>query len=230
VWGDAQHQCRPILPPCPVPLYYFPKPYPYSKYPVVASSLPRSLRPSNPNLRVRIPNPWAQSLQFFESDPTAQTKPPETPHTPEVPSTARKGPTSARSYACYTVYTRPGQRYVTPLAPPRSTFDFAWEMFRKFFKKRVGVDWDSRESLQMNGDGPGREEGNLGGEDGPADGLFEFFGPAVAKQHSESENPLDSIEARQRKPSVTVLMNTNTDRAMSDRRLDIQAKTPEGGW
>jgi len=133
-----------------------------------------------------------------------------------------------KSYACYTVYTRPGQRHVLTLAPPGSTFDFAWEMFRRFFRKRVGADWENRERLKRTSNDADGEEGKIGGEDGANDGLFDFFGPAILNQGREGDKSLDSAEPRQRKPSVTVLLNA--EQSVSDDQLEVQAKTPDGGW
>ncbi|KAK5045096.1 hypothetical protein LTR84_010244 [Exophiala bonariae] len=120
--GSAQ----PRLPMCPVPLYYFPKPYPYSAYPVVAGNVPSSLSMSNPRLRVRVPDPWAQCLQLFEYQ------------APNDGSGSTIGPKRTKEYACYTIYSRPGHRHVETLAPPGSTFDFAWNMFQKMFKQESG--------------------------------------------------------------------------------------------
>src|SRR4051812_2919542 len=57
--------------PCPVPLCLFPKPQPpLSPHPVVEANLPPHLDSSSRHCRARvpIPNPWAQTLQLFESD------------------------------------------------------------------------------------------------------------------------------------------------------------------
>ncbi|KAK7885173.1 hypothetical protein LTR67_010664 [Exophiala xenobiotica] len=218
---------RPSLPHCPVTMYRFPKPYPYSRYPVIASSLPRSLSLSNPALRVHIPNPWTQSLQLFEHDPMANA----------TAANANEKEPKAKSYACYSIYIRPGHRYVTQLAPPGSTFDFAFTMFNKFFHKRVGVSWDDREQVNKQMDESAdrdEDEWDLRGDGAGDDRFFKFFGPKIVKQQpgigdgTGAEVEIDSVEGRQRKPSVTVLMNPRKDAPRDE--MDLVAKTPEGRW
>ena len=107
-------------------------------------------------------------------------------------------------------------------------------MFRKFFKKRAGVDWEDRESLKTKrGSKLGDKECKVGGEDGADEGDDEFFevlGPVVVKQDKRVavEEVLESVESRERKPSVTVLVNT--DKLSGKNQMDARAKTPEGGW
>ncbi|KAK5364833.1 hypothetical protein LTR20_008769 [Exophiala xenobiotica] len=219
---------RPSLPHCPVTMYRFPKPYPYSRYPVIASSLPRSLSLSNPALRVHIPNPWTQSLQLFEHDPMANAT--------AANANANEKEPKAKSYACYSIYIRPGHRYVTQLAPPGSTFDFAFTMFNKFFHKRVGVSWDDREQVKKVDESAARDEDewDLRGDGAGDDRFFRFFGPKIIKQQpgigdgTGSEVEIDSVEGRQRKPSVTVLMNPRKDAPRDE--MDLVAKTPDGRW
>jgi hypothetical protein len=59
---------------CHLQHFRFPRPYAFSKYPVIGATPPRRLiyRPScaHRKLRVPIPNPWAHCLQLFESDST----------------------------------------------------------------------------------------------------------------------------------------------------------------
>ncbi|KAI1615223.1 hypothetical protein EDD37DRAFT_511690 [Exophiala viscosa] len=209
----AAMSSRPTLPPCPVPLYFFPKPYPYFHAPVVATSLPKYLTPSNPALRVHIPNPWAQTVQLFEYDPALN---------PNETMTCFSNEPPRKSYACYTVYTRSDQRYVSTLAPPGSTFDFAFAMFSKFFHKRVGVEWSDRHDATV------RSERNMCGDGAGDAGFFEFFGPVVVKQMSNNTAVGDSVEARQRKPSVTMVVNCPG--SVRDDQVDVKAKTPDGGW
>jgi hypothetical protein len=58
----------PVLPPCPVPIYYFPKSHPFSHHAVLAGGLPRRCSRFSPNVRVKLHDPWAQTLQLFEAD------------------------------------------------------------------------------------------------------------------------------------------------------------------
>ena len=102
--------------PCPLPLYYFPSPYPFSSYPTVSSHLPQHGR----SLKVRIPDPWAQCLQLFESD--------SIPH----------------SYTAISTHlNRNGKVNHDVVAPSDSTFNLAKDAFKMFFKLRTGVEWES---------------------------------------------------------------------------------------
>jgi len=163
---------NPILPPCPVPLYYFPKPYPYSQNPCIASSLSRQLTPSNPNLRVRIPDPWAQSVQIFVSEERPETIPTGNPKssTPSAIHHPNLQELRTRTYAGYIVYTKPGSRHVETLITPGSTFDLAWTMFTKFFKKKTNVDWTNlHEGWKRRIKFEDVLKERVGGEDGAAD-------------------------------------------------------------
>ncbi|EXJ93277.1 hypothetical protein A1O1_01669 [Capronia coronata CBS 617.96] len=216
-------QLQASLPACPVPLYYFPKPYPYSQYPVVASSLPRSLRPSNPALRVRIPDPWAQGLQLFEYDPSIATT-----STSDSAAPNSNQP-KFKSYACYFIYSRPGQRHVQMLAPPGSTFDFAWDMFRKIFEKRVGVDWEKRENAKRHLQPDQGQDDKCGGEDGANDRRWEFWGPLVAsREKTDLDEKVPPVEGMESRPSVTVVINTA--RLTAAEAIDAQSRTPPAGW
>jgi hypothetical protein len=117
-----------------------------------------------------------------------------------------------------------------PLAPPGSTFDFAWDIFRKFFKKRVGIDWEDREAMMKKHDLDG-DERKIRGEDGARDDdFFDCFGPVVVKRQGDcgGEADVEAVGGMQRKPSVTMLRNVNE---LSHNDLtEAQAKTPEGGW
>ena len=204
----------PSLPPCPVPLFHFPKPYPYSAYPVVAGSLPKSLAFSNPFVRVRIPDPWAQTLQLFE-------------HAPRDSEAQAK---LTKEYACYTVYSRPGHRHVETLAPPGSTFDFAWNMFRKIFKQKVGVDWEDREPNQEGALEDSDGECRVGGEDGADDDdeAWDFFGPLRFKQQSQGSSDAAAEATLDRRPSATVVVNS--PEVMDEGQIEVRAQTPRGGW
>ncbi|EXJ65863.1 uncharacterized protein A1O5_11104 [Cladophialophora psammophila CBS 110553] len=219
------------LPPCPVPLYYFPKPHPYSWNPVIEGSLPRYLRPSNPKLRVHIPDPWALSLQLFESDSLPVSTVSTTRNSSASRLPAEASCRDAKSYACYSIFTRSGQIHVQTLAPAGSTFDLAWDMFCDFFNKRVGVDWKNLHNERRKGiniERPLREK--FRGEDGAYDsGCFPISKPTKPQFRDErGEALVESMGSRSRKPSVTVLINTGEP--IMDCQVEIQAKTPEGGW
>ncbi|KIW13428.1 hypothetical protein PV08_08616 [Exophiala spinifera] len=227
----------PSLPCCPVPLYYFPKPFPFCNYPVIASSLPQSLQPSNPNLKVHVPNPWAQSLQLFEFDPNLRSTSTTNGNGPGSITDLAAGASPefprTKSYACYSIYIRPGHRYVTQLAPPGSTFDFAFAMFNKFFQKRVGVSWEDRDGIrELARVKRGGKDAMALQADGTADDrLFKFFGPRVMKDNGLNlleDGAVENIEGRLRKPSVTMLVNPTVDQPMDE--VKARAMTPEGGW
>jgi hypothetical protein len=224
------------LPPCPVPLYYFPKPYPFSHNPVVSSALPRQLTLANRDLRVRIPDPWAQSLQVFVS---------ETPPAVKLSGNAKSTASAAeqhpnlqelrqKTYAAYTIYNKPGVRHTQTIVPPGSTFDFAWTMFTKFFKVRTGAEWTELHGGWKAGKTfENMLEMKLGG--GEADGAsdhqrWDMREPPVFLRHTiaEEEATGGSTGAQERRPCVTVVMNT-AGLAATDH-ICARAKTPEAGW
>ncbi|KIW99477.1 uncharacterized protein Z518_11216 [Rhinocladiella mackenziei CBS 650.93] len=187
-----------------------PKNIPYSIYPVIASSLPQSLKSSNPNLRVHIPDPWGKGLQLFGQNSIL----------------AKFTQSEFEPVEIQRI------RLLHTLAPPGSTFDFAWNMFRKFFKQRVGCEWEAREGFGKSAHGlDGDREGRIGGDDGADDDrFFEFLGPVISTQHGLDNvgGRAETIEGKERRPSVTVVMNTNE--LVGHDPVDIKAKTPEGGW
>lgn len=212
---------KPCLPMCPVPLYYFPKPYPYSAYPVVAGHVPPTLSMSNPHLRVRIPDPWAQGLQLFEYQE------------PNDATGSKANPKRTKEYACYTIYSRPGHRHVETLAPPGSTFDFAWNMFQKMFKQKVGVDWEAR---KISGAKPSEETDaeswTEGGDGGDGDRSWDYFGPLRLKQPTQvSLNEDGGMDGEmESEPSAMVVVNTATREPKWAMGVGVHAKTPENGW
>lgn len=172
---------------------------------------------ANPHLRVRIPDPWAQGLQLFEY---------QAPKGESDNGDANRMRT--KEYACYTIYSRPGHHHVETLAPPGSTFDFAWNMFRKIFKQKVGVDWETREMGRERHRKEEDGESRVGGEDGADDErLWEFWGPLRLKQPVQVVD--ESCDGKmERRPSATVVVNT--PKVLEEQPVDVQAKTPEGGW
>lgn len=115
------------------------------------------------------------------------------------------------------------------LAPPGSTFDFAWDMFRKFFKKRVGVDWEDRESAKKRVQPGDAQDGKISGGDGANDRRWEFWGPLAAiRGKKEAGDEVPSVEGRDRRPSVTVVMNPTE--LTEAEAIDAKAKTPPAGW
>ncbi|KIW28765.1 uncharacterized protein PV07_04639 [Cladophialophora immunda] len=219
------------LPFCPVPLYFFPKPYPFSRNPVIGSALPQDLRPSNPKLRVHIPDPYALSLQLFESD-LISTGRRSTRHTSSASVVPQAGSRrNVKTYACYSINTRSGMIWIQTLAPVGSTFDLAWDMFCKFFNMRVGVEWtDVYEGWKKGIHCVQPLSEKPLGEDGADDGEgFRGSKPSALQfRDGQDEAAVESIETRSRKPSVTVLMNMHEH--IMDERLEVQAKTPESGW
>ena len=206
---------RPSLPHCPTAMYYFPSPYPFSKYPVISYSHPRSLSQANPKLRVHIPSPYAQTLQLFE-------------YTPESIDHAGD-PGRAKQYACYTVFSTAGkrERAMHTLAPPGSNFDFAWAMFRGFFKRKVGVAWEDRDAVTVKSEGDRDIDGGCAmGEDGTDDDKFRALGLLRWKLPSD-------VAARQPKdvstegPCAVVVVNKP---ASEEHHICEKARAPKGGW
>lgn len=83
---------------------------------LVFPSIPFPFRP-----RVRLHRPWAQRLQLYESNATPKL------------------------YACFEKYSKPGTDPATNmLAPVGSSFDVAFDHFKKFFKLKTGKTWEDR--------------------------------------------------------------------------------------
>ena len=80
---------------------------------------------------MKMPNPWANMVQIYESV--------DKPHTYAcvVHHSTKKGSPRSRS----------GVEMVE-LAPRGSTFEFAFVVFQKFFGKKCGVEWDNRQREQ----------------------------------------------------------------------------------
>ena len=79
-------------------------------------SVPLPFRP-----RVRLGRPRAQRLQLYESNATPKL------------------------YACFEKYSKPGNDPVASiLAPIGSSFDVAFDHFKKFFKLKTGKHWEER--------------------------------------------------------------------------------------
>jgi hypothetical protein len=109
--------------PCPVPLYFFPKPHhPLSRHAVIEVNLPPHLDSISRHYRTRVPvpNPWAQTPQLFESDAK--------PH----------------RYWCLSKYSAKGRTGAYEAAPIGSQFDVAFAGFKKFFKAKTNVEWEAR--------------------------------------------------------------------------------------
>ncbi len=188
-----------IPPPCPVPLYYYPPPHPLSLWPCIPISLPPSLNYNrNPLLRVRMPSPWAQTIQLFESDAM--------PH----------------RYMCVTKYSTKGKAGVLELSPVASHFDLAMASFKKFFKLKTGVVWESRLDPRKN------SERDAGG-DGGCDQKFLYRPPTKGqpKGMMEQKTRREKMEQNDGLPILTkVLPSVEVD----DAEIECSAKTPDGGW
>ncbi|KAJ9601958.1 hypothetical protein H2200_013517 [Cladophialophora chaetospira] len=224
----------PSLPPCPVPLYYFPKPYPYSHNPCVASSLPRQLTSSNPKLRVRIRDPWAQSVQIFVSDESPRAIPNGKPRysmSNQIPPLNLQE-LRTRSYAVYTVYSKPGICHYETIAPLGSTFDFAWAAFNKFIKPRIGVEWgELHRGWQRGFKVEDLLKERVGGVDGATDRRrWDVVEPTTIFKHPDGAvgDSLEPAEARATRPTVTMVVNT--PKVKAGDQIDARAMTPEDGW
>ena len=180
---------------CPVPLYYFPKPNPLSLWPVIPVSLPRKLsRRFNRRLRVPIMNPAAQTIQMYESH--------SRPH----------------RYAVYTRYSEIGKLGTASIAPIGSTFDFAMQQFKWYFKQKTGVSWEQR--LE-----PNLQHCASANTDGGSDTRFVYKPPPVGKPRGLM--PGKTRMERSKEGDVTVVIPSVE---IDDTELDCQAKTPQAGW
>lgn len=89
------------------------------------------------HLRVPIYNPFAQQIQLYESNAE--------PHT----------------YATFVKYSRVGGSSKDILSPRGSSFDFALNIFKKFFEIKTGRVWDDRHDDSKIPDPKRNEEGEL---------------------------------------------------------------------
>ena len=97
-------------------------PFPHLQHPKsifstpIFASVPLPYRPRAP-----IRRPQAQRLQLYESHATPKL------------------------YACFEKYSKPGANSTASvLAPIGSSFEVAFDHFKKFFKLKTGKDWDDR--------------------------------------------------------------------------------------
>jgi hypothetical protein len=175
---------------------------------------------------------------MFEFDPLAQHNQQNTSSdslsevTPQSPT---KQNNTKKAYALYMLYTRPGHREVMTLAPPGSTFDFAWHSFQKTFKRKTGIEWN--DSLRDIAQRDTHEDINIGGEDGARDGsvnidrgLFDFIGMRrLAERKEQGLRGSEEGEDRAgKKPTVTVVLNG--EESMVKSLIDGRARTPIDGW
>jgi WGR domain len=187
--------------PCPLPIYMFPASAGLSSHPVVRY---QDRFPSTPRLRVPVPRPWAQCLQLFESDVI--------PH----------------AYACYVKYSRKGRSGLETLAIPGSSWEVAFDSFRKFFKTKTRKDWKDRL------DGKPAPIGNDGNSDDP----FRYEPPKAAHEPKglvEQKTRLERTKESQSggNDSVTMMVTTVEISDDDDEGIHrkVQACTPPGmGW
>ena len=177
--------------PCPLPLYYFATPHPFSSYPTISATLPPHLRPENQQLRVRIPDPWAQCLQLYQSD--------RDPHVYAAISNRLE---------------RNGKVRYETVAPKGSTFALAKDAFKLFFKLRTGVEWESRPLTVGLGRADSAARERTLSHDGAGDWSYQL------------EYEVEAWKKGIRKPSVTMVVSEED----AGDKLDVRAKTPEGGW
>ncbi|KIV88017.1 hypothetical protein, variant [Exophiala mesophila] len=135
----------------------------------------------------------------------------------------------AKQYACYTVFSTAGkrERAMHTLAPPGSNFDFAWAMFRGFFKRKVGATWEDRDTVTVKYEGDRDIDGGcVMGEDGTEDDKFRTLGLLRWKLPSDmaARQPKDvSTE----EPCAVAVVNKP---AFEEHYICEKASTPNGGW
>jgi WGR domain len=184
---------------CPLPMYLFPASAGLSLYPVVGY---QDRFPPNQRPRVPIPRPWAQCLQLFESNA----------HPP--------------TYACYVKYTRRGASGREILAIPGSSWQLAFDAFRKFFKTKTRKDWNDRldgKPVPISGDGHDEDP-------------FRYEPPAnprepkglVEQNTTRSERAKEILSRREGSVTMVVPTIEISDGDDDDTHLDVRACTPRG--
>jgi hypothetical protein len=151
-----------------------------------------------------IANPWAQTLQLYESDAI--------PH----------------RYMVLNRYTKPGKTATTELSPLGSQYDIAFDAFKNFFKLKTNVEWEARlekrdRCCYSNSAG-----------DGGCDIHFRYQPPGPGKpkgamKQSTLANASEMKENGSRESSgeVTVLMPSV---AVEDDEIENCTRTPQGSW
>lgn len=190
--------------PCPVPLYFFPQLHPLSRYPVIEVCLAPHLRLRCRRCRVPVANPWAQTLQLYESD--------------ALP----------RRYMALTRCIQPGKTATAELSPIGSQYDVAFEAFKKFFKLKTNVDWEARlEKRDRCCDASNMGDGGCGDH-------FRYQPPGPGKpKGAMKQSTLAETWAkggdgsRGTSGEVTVLIPSVE---VEDDEIDCCARTPEAGW
>jgi hypothetical protein len=192
---------------CPVPLYFFPKPHhPLSRHPVVKVNLPPHLDSSSRHCRARVPvpNPWAQTLQLFESDAK--------PH----------------RYWCLSKYSAKGRTGTYEAAPIGSQFDVAFAGFKKFFKAKTNVEWEARLEKRDRC----CDASSMG--DGECDDHFRYQPPMLGKAKGAMKQTMlierwakNGMGSGGSLGDVTVLIPSVE---VEDDQIHCSAMTPEGGW
>ena len=184
-------------------MYLFPASAGLSLYPVIRYP---DRFPSKPPLKVPIARPWAQVLQLFESDAI--------PHT----------------YACYVKYTRKGASGREILTVPGSTWETAFDAFRKFFKTKTRKDWNDRldgKPVPISNDGsaddPFRYE--------PPQGRHEPRGLVERKTRLERAKEIGSNGEYDVTMIVPTIEISDDDDVGEENHMKLQACTPPGtGW
>lgn len=100
-------------------------------------------------------------------------------------------------------------------------------MFRGFFKRKVGVDWENREAGSVKFEGDMEVDGGcVGGEDGTDDNKFRALGLLRWKKPSEvAASHSNDVSAGE--PTAVVVINRP---AFEEHHLHEQARSPDGGW
>ena len=164
---------------------FLPNFYTYHSARIPATIFNQGARP-----RVPLVNTWAQCLQMFQTD----AQPPQ--------------------YACYTLYSSPfGHADHGTVAPQGSTFEFAIEAFRKYFKNKTGSDWRKENGARLSD--PSVTNMLI---DGSHDNHY---------IHVASEVKSASISAANDRSSFTTCLSRSVAAA---EELKAQAPTPESGW
>lgn len=136
-----------------------------------------------------------------------------------------------RNYACYVKYSRRGVSGREILALPGSSWELAFDAFRKFFKTKTRKDWN--DSL----DGKAAQCRNTGSSDGPfiykpPSGTHESRGlmESKTKTTTEAERTKEDGASGEEEATVTIDSPAIKPGEHEDReaRVKDRADTPEG--
>ena len=151
--------------------------------------------------RVRLHRPWAQRLQLYESNATPKL------------------------YACFEKHSKPGESpTANMLAPVGSSFDTAFDHFKKFFNLKTGKAWDDRFQRMESAKGafvfalpkPGEARGVIQND------------KLVTEGNGEDHVHLTADEPSGSRPSQNISLKVENEDAMIDLTGDDSQEAESG--